>query len=146
MTAVAAFRTALVTAIQAQVPTVTVSGVPLGEDTPLREAIWVQRVRGAADWRCIGPASSNRKETLTAELRVHVYREAADQTEASDAAADRCEALFAEIEDAFEADFSLANSVTHGKPLDYSLELRPREEGWVAFGEMTVECENYPAT
>lgn len=144
MTAIASFRTQLVTAIQAQIPTVQVLPAPPAEDQALEESIWVDELVSDFEWRCIGPAASNRKETLTGELRVHVYREGSDQMEVSLAANDRCAALFAEIEDAFEADFSLAGSVTHGLPRRWSIRLVPRDQGWVADGRVTLEADNYP--
>jgi sensor domain CHASE-containing protein len=149
MTALAAVRAQLVTAIQAQVPTVQVSGVPFGEDTALKEAIWVERAESEFEWRSLGGTGAdfrerNRIETILIELRVHVYREAPDQTDASDAAIDRAEVLLAEIEDAIETDFSIGNTLTHALISRWSLEPQPREDGWAVLGRATFEGKNYP--
>lgn len=148
MTAIAAVRSQLITAIAAQIPTVQVSGFPPAETTALKEAIWLERAESEFEWRSLGATATfnqrNRLERVTIDLRVHVYREAEDQTVAADDALDRAEVLFAKIEDALEADFSLANTVAYALVTRWSVELRPRDSGWSADGRATVQATNYP--
>lgn len=147
-TVVASFKTALLAAIRAQLPGVQVMAVDPAKNRALREAVWIDGIDSVFEWRSLGaqPAFStkNRTEEIRVDLRVHVYREAPDHTDAAAAALARAEVLFSEIEQALETDVSVASTVTHGKVSVWSLTPVKAEEGWAIDGRITVEAVNHP--
>lgn len=148
MTVQADVRTALLAAIETQLPTVQVSSVDPGEDRRLKESIWVERSESEFEWRSLGrPATHgtrNRTELVRVELRVHVYRESDSQTVAATAAQERADELLAEIEEAIEADFSLASTATHALVTRWSTTPVPLDKAWAVDGRVTVEATNHP--
>lgn len=141
-------RAAIVTAVVAQLPTVQVKGANPAEDRELRESVWIEQVDARYEWRSIGAqpafATKNRTEEATVDLRVDVYREAPSQLTAAEAAADRCEALLAAVEDAVEADLTLGSKVSFARVSQVSMRLEPRESGWAAIGSARIEATNHP--
>lgn len=150
MTLIAEVRSGLVTAISAELDDgVSVSQFSLGEDTPLREAIWVERVESVFEWRSLGrPATHgarNRTEELTIDLRAQVYREGPRQSDAGQVALDRMDELLAAIEQAYvTTGFVLNTAATHGKPSRWSVESQPREKGWLVDARVSTETVHHP--
>src|SRR5688500_12506953 len=101
MTALASAKTGLLAAIRTQLPNTQVSVASPGEDTELRESVWIERIDTEFEWALLGPPAVNhRKEILGIDLVVQVYREAADQTDSSEAVLERADEILDQIEDA----------------------------------------------
>lgn len=141
-------RAALVSQIDAAT-TCPVRAVHPGEDQPLRECVWIQRIRSSFEWRSLGAGASqharNRKETLNVELRIGVYREGPDQGAVAAACFARAEAIAENVETAIDGDQSIGNTVSAARLAEVSIELVPRDQGWSAIGLLRVEAMNYPA-
>lgn len=120
-----------------------------GEDTPLRECVWVRKISSRFEWRSLGMGAEqhrrNRTETLVADLQVHVYREGNNQATVAATTLDRCEAILAEVEAAIDGDQTLGGLVSFARVAECSAELLPRDSGWTATGLIRVEAQNYPA-
>ena len=91
---------ALLTAVQAALPGVQVSPVPLGEDQHLKESVYVGRAESSFDWRCIGPRRSNRSEDVTLTVHVNVYGEGPSQKSVATARLARADEILEAIEHA----------------------------------------------
>lgn len=145
MSALAATKTNLLAAIRVQLPGTQVSVASQAEDTSLRESIWIERIEAEFEWQLLGPASINhRKETILVDLVVQVYREGSDHTEASDAALTRADVMLDEIEDAIEANETLSGAVDWWLVTSWSVEPRPRDKGWLAYGRARIEAQKHP--
>lgn len=148
MTVQATAEAALLAAIATQLPTVQINPADPGEDKRLKESIWVESVESEFEWRSLGrPATHgtrNRTELIRIELVVHVYREGADQIVTAAAAKTRAGEILVEIEQALEADFSLASTVTHALVTRWLTRPVAQGQGWAIDGRVTVEATNHP--
>lgn len=142
------FRAALVTQLDAGT-VCPVRATNPGEDTPLKECAWVSKQSSRFEWRSLGSTSAqhrrNRTETLTAEVRVHVYREGPNQVQNGANALARLEAILNELEVAVDGDQSFGDVVAFGRVAEVTAELLPRDAGWTAVGTLRIEAQNYPA-
>jgi hypothetical protein len=128
---------------------VEISPTPLGENHALEEAIWIERLTSRFDWRGMtGPAGyrANRREDLTVELAIDVYREAESQRDASAEAVNRAETLLQMIEEtiAFTPDLGTVGAASALVRLS-DIVARGRDVGWLAQGTCRIEISNYPA-
>lgn len=145
MTAVASVKAGLLDAIRAQLPGVQVSVASQAENTALRESVWIERIDADFEWQLLGPPSANhRKQIVGVDLVVQVYREAGDQTDASDAALTRADEILDEIEAAGEADDTLGGAVNWWLVTRWVVEPKARESGWLADGRAHIEATKHP--
>jgi hypothetical protein len=150
MTVLPEFRTALVSAVRAALPGLQVLERWPAENEAEIDSVYVERNNRTFEWRSIGrglPAwRRNRTETLTVELRVRAYREAARQADAAEAAEARMEQLVAAIEDAVVIDPHVAETVSAAQVVAITDQrLEPRQSGWACSCLVVVEATNHPS-
>lgn len=145
MSRVADTVTRLVTQLQAQMPGVAIFPVPPGENTPAREAVWVDAARASWEWRSLGATTANRDERVEVVLRVHAWRDGPDHVAAGVEARDRCLALVDQLDQAVATDQSLGGLCGAARVSDVEIALSPRDTGWAAEATVTVTADLIPA-
>lgn len=144
MSALAGARAAFVATVSAALPGVTVSPIPLGEDEPLAESVYVAGTSSEFDWRCIGPRRTNRSEDVALEVVVQVFRHHDDQRQAGAQALARADELLEAVELAVADGLDLDGTVTHARVSRWSVDPRARSDGWSVVGTLRVEAQNFP--
>jgi len=144
MTQVATALDRVAALLEAQLPGVPVFRVPPAENTPPREAVWLDETRAVWEWRALG-GYRNRDEQIEITVRAHAWREGPDHLVAGAAARARCLELVDMVDAAIATDQTLGGLAGGVRVSQATVRMVPHESGWSAEAEMEVTVELVPS-